>query len=506
MSPTLHQALTDLAEETTRDDVPIRLAASAWADGRADLKRGARAQLVGLCAAAAAVLLIALVLVPAVVPRGVDAADGAALGYPQRVRFDADPDPLPAKGVRVSALIGSYDQDAALGSVDASRWQAVTPDGRVWRLDPTAAPDPGGGRVMTGTPTAPAVSADGRMLAVPVQVSLSSDKGSNARVEDLLRTEIHVHDLESGRHHVLTRKCTDRGPSCSVVGLAWSPDGSALAVMIDGEGQAPLLQVIAPDGTVIASTRGRAGGTLGRGFYAWDNHLLGWTSSSTVLIADVRTKPLPVTARGFDAATWTLDIADGDVRELALQRLPVALATSADEGRRLETGALSLVGGSFLALDSATSTQVVWSRSDLERNQFFNNKKLDWSASPGEPEGPSISTVRVLDGPRGGIGVVLAGNGTSITAATDGPGQPFRTRTVYDPALDIRDLVVATNSLDHRASASMFGTSTAWWAWHPWWATALAGTAALALLTLATVLNRRRMAARRTAPRASSSA
>lgn len=506
MSPTLHQALSDLAEETTRDDVPARLAASAWADGRADLKRGARARLVGLCAAATAALLVALVLVPAVVPRGVDPADGAALGYPQRVRFDADPDPLPAKGVRVSALIGSYDKDAALGSVDASRWQAVTPDGRVWRLDPTVAPDPGGGRVTTGSPTAPVVSADGRMLAVPIQVSLSSNKGSNARVEDLLRTEIHVHDLESGKHHVLTRKCTDTGPSCSVVGLAWSPDGSALAVMIDGEGQAPLLQVVAADGSVIKSARGTPGGTLGRGFYSLDPHLLGWTSSSTVLVADVRTVPIPATARGFDAVLWTLNIADGDVRELALQRLPAALATAADDGRRLEPGALSLVGDSFLALDSAASTHVVWSRSGLERNEFFNNKKLDWSAGPGEPEGPSISTVRVLESPRGGIGVVLAGSGTSITTATDRPGQPFRTRTVYDPALEIRDLVVATNSLDHRASASMFGTSTAWWAWHPWWATALAGTAALALLTLATVLNRRRMAARRTAPRTSSSA
>lgn len=109
----LHESLRELAEEV--EDVPKGLAEHAWTTGRADLTRQRRTRLLAsltAVAAAAALLWIAVVSglgrsdsAPA--EPSPDEVPVAVTGYPQRVVDPGDVDPLPAKGVPLTAIMHS---------------------------------------------------------------------------------------------------------------------------------------------------------------------------------------------------------------------------------------------------------------------------------------------------------------------------------------------------------------------------------------------------------------
>ncbi|MHA7125540.1 hypothetical protein ACRTEC_04020 [Janibacter indicus] len=89
----LHESPRELAEEV--EDVPKGLAERAWTTGRADLTRQRPTR-----------LLASLTAVAAAEPSP-DEVPVAVTGYPQRVVDPGDVDPLPAKGVPLTAIMHS---------------------------------------------------------------------------------------------------------------------------------------------------------------------------------------------------------------------------------------------------------------------------------------------------------------------------------------------------------------------------------------------------------------
>lgn len=468
MTP-LESALRDLADDISDTDVPADLAERSWRaahpSGVVAGARSSRWRRLGpaLLAAAAVIVMVAWLLSPS----GLGTDDGAPagtnlpLGYPQRVAFDRDPDPLPPDIGRVSGLL----QVPATGDLvdQETTWLAYGSDGRVWRIDDSEAlpritrdgeaPDSIGQTFQT----TPALSGDGRRIAVIRQTGIAE---GSARTD--LRSQLDILDLQTGERAASTTLCGTA--SCHPSALSWDAEGERLAVLTDSA-----LLVLDPSGTVLttiplAEESLQLGDTLTLG-------LAGWTREGSLLL-------VASDSAGRDSVlrVFTVDAASGAVQERAPQR-PPEWFTSSPEGESVIDYPLTTEGDGFAVLDpdgggSADAWTPQWViYTDLDDAQPVGAAsrvaccpsvrswtKLHLWTSDGRTVGTGSTADGRTDDPR---------EGTWVVEGHLGEGQPSRVFTVVDPAFSVSDLVIAEDSLSTPGASSAFGTSTWWPAWHP---------------------------------------
>ena len=214
MSTPLHDALSELADEITVDDVPAGLAESAWGAVDLERRRARRGKVVGaLATAAAAALAFWLVVSAGTGPVDSSPTDSPTdrVGLPQRVTYQEDPPPLRPRGGPVSALVevgtrgmppdDSRSRDLINGG---TRWQALTPDARLWSLDgdiaPLAKPLSEGQKLWMSSD--PALSPDGRVLALARSVQQVIHEDSQSKSTEGIRELLDIREGKTDRSKI----------------------------------------------------------------------------------------------------------------------------------------------------------------------------------------------------------------------------------------------------------------------------------------------------------------
>lgn len=456
-------ALQELADEIDARDVPPDLRARAWEEGRARRpRRRARRMLAPVVAVAAAAVLVLWMVV------GLPGADrgsaparpdqpGAA-GYPERVRYQSDPDPLPPTAGPVTAVISpDVDEDSTRSEGQAANggglWQAITPDGRLWDLSGAVLPEPDGvgprdSWTVVGTP---ALTSDGTRLAAVRTISAAQDADGSSTTDT--RAVLDLHDLRTGEHHVvddLPASATTDEPT-----LAWSPEGSAVAMLV-GDGASAQVVTVAADGTSLAtaSAPGRTG--------AWRRPhattMVGWRDDRQIML-------VRFARSGWQTVVepWTVDSRTGAREILAQQRGQGQITRYRGGGTPFDAFFAPWDEGITMPDDLEEDGAAWLVLPDLDEASRTTSR-LRW-ASPIASGDRSIGDARLQQ--RGGEMVVAAQVSDTGIVTRGRPGGEQRLLTVIDPRLGASTLVVAAEATDRRIGTSVFGTADGWWAWYP---------------------------------------
>lgn len=479
MSTHLHDALADLAEDIGPDDVQSGLAGSAWTVGR----RRRPVPTLALVAAAAAVVIVAwLALTATGRPDARPAAGYTDTALPQRVALQRDPGPLPAQGQPLAAVVevgstdGTQGTELPVGERDTTnegtRWQAITPDGRLWSLEGAVAP--GAATLaedeMAVLTAAPALSPDGTKVAL-AQTVRPVGTGSQEPAEDL-RSVLDVHDVVTGEHRAYEQDCDAR---CSpVTQLRWSRGGGALAALAQ-DGSRTVLRMYYPD------EQGQ-----GRAVSLEDSSvtLAGWLDEThAVLVAVTEEGQVSVEGR---LRPLLVGSSFGEINRLDPQpaRVTQPGTSRADTVTTFEDG--------LAVLDPRLGDTLTWQTYTLPRGSGADSGVGITLDLVGSADG----TPHLTETPGAGIAVALP---SVVLRSTMTHGDEVL--TVVDPGLEPQDLVIAAEAArtDRHGATSVLGTRTGWWAWHPWLAagSVVGGLALLAVLVRRTGRARGRRRARR---------
>lgn len=462
MSPSLHDTLAELADEITVDDVPTGLAETAWGAADLERRRSLRTRALGGLAATAAAAVAFWLVASGGLP-GIDSApaDGSpsGVGLPQRVSFQADPPPLPAKGEPLAALVsvgsrGEPPSDpTSRGTANGGTpWQGLGDDGRLWSIDGPVAPVPplDEGQELS-MPTPPALSPDGHRLALVRSVDQVLHEDETTKESRVVRYQLDIHDLTTGEHEVRRDIC---GSECHVSALRWSPDGESLALLGHDPDQAVLVTTGVLGGP-RASTADLV--TLGPNV-----SLVGWTSDEQVLLVPLTTH-LSVT---IDGEVRPATVASGDT---TVRRLPRLLASENALQDSVDPDLLSLVHGRLAVPEGGDGPG--WRTADLSRGGFDSTISVPQLPGLGEPGGSS--RVSALPGTTAAVVTRAAAGGPAHVVTSEDDRGP-RLLTVMAPDLDVQDIILAADAPAGPVTTDPLGTETAWWSWHPVQATLLA--------------------------------
>lgn len=458
MSTPLHDALAELADEITVDDVPAGLAESAWGAVDLERRRARRGKVVGaLATAAAAALAFWLVVSAGTGPVDSSPTDSPTdrVGLPQRVTYQEDPPPLRPRGGPVSALVevgtrgmppdDSRSRDLINGG---TRWQALTPDARLWSLDgdiaPLAKPLSEGQELWMSSD--PALSPDGRVLALARSVQQVIHEDSQSKSTEGIRELLDIHDVTTGRHESIVDPC---GTECAVSDMRWSPDGRRLAALAYGvDGPALVTLAVGPDRVErhvvpLASSRTVA--------------LAGWAQGKVLLLrVSIADASLDVDGR---LRPFLIDPDHGTVENLPSQPLHAGIATGTYDPSGLA------VLGDQLAVRALGTDSVSWQLYSLHSSAPESG--VGWTPPPGAPTATG-GLIRLSDAPGSdGLVVTQAASGEPAYVGRSTTGGNDELLTVFDPALDVQDIVLAADAPDGPVTVHRFGTRTSWWSWHP---------------------------------------
>lgn len=471
MSP-LHDALRELADEV--DAAPEGLAERAWATGRGDLHRERRTRVVAtITAAAAAVLVLWVALMSGLgrsdsAPAEPDPDDVTQVvtGYPQRVVDPGAVEPLPAKGVPLTAVIHSRARP------DGGGWLALRPDGSLFSL-PGLLPQqlPAAGGDVTADDARqhlplPALDPTGRWIA-----AFEAAGGDRPRLV--------VIDVLSGARRTHEWCAPPAGAQ-----LHWSPGSTRVATRCPIEDSATddtaLISSVGPTDEVPTDHSVILEGPC------TNVKLAGWSDVDHLLTACVRrasgrerlhlapipmgratpaTSPMPAETRGKPVGKNSPMIAEAARDEANLfirgTTLEICLGGVPGEAAWLGTRDLTSVAG-------------------------VSHVRAQRSATLQEPM--DVGRMTRL---HGYPGVTLYTSSGLATMDWDAPDQEPVTLMVIDPALRIDAASVADESVGGSAKVSRLGTRTAWWTWHLW-ETTLVALGLGALVTVGAVASRRR--------------
>lgn len=468
MSTSLHDALADLADEIGPQDVPAVLAERAWEGGRVERRQSIGRRSVALLAAAAAVVLLTWVSVGGV--SRVDTAPATPtgpVGYPERVRFQADPPQLPVRSGPVAAVLAvGVDDEAAAEEDDpisyptvngGSSWQAVLPTGGLRSLDDVVPAGDLRADRSSEIVGPVALSPDGTKIAAIRQTA--TVLGGSAYRD--VGYALHLHDLRTGEHHVVEGRRV--GLSEAPQNVLWSPDGQRVAVRTDARGQG--VAVISAAGHVVAQVDRTSAPARTSG--ATSVYLAGWTDDDTVLLVS--------RAREGALHPTVLDVISGELRQLPRQPADEDSALYGD-GAYAAASNVTVHHGA-LAVLRHSETRPGWTLYTDPRRTGDTSSAL--SCCEGTGQGLAD---RALYSPGGGMLAVAVVDGTRTVAGSFSfEGSSDEVRTVVDPSLGAGQVVLAEEVYAQgRASRSLFGTWDLWVIWHPWW-TAL-GVAGVALV------------------------
>lgn len=457
MSTSLHDALAELADDIVPEDVPGGLAESAWSTARVERRRSLSRRSVALLAAAAVTVLLAWVSFGGV--SRVDtlpATPTGPVGYPERVRFQADPPQLPLRSGPVAGLI-SVDVDDEAAAADGtpigypvvnggSSWQAVLPSGDLRSLDDVIPagdlrPDQAS-EILDPV----ALSADGtKIAAVRHTATVLSDSMSRD-----LSYDLHIHDLSTGEHHVVEGRRI--GLRHDLYDLAWSPDGRSVAVRLGDSGG---LAVVGADGAIRSTIANASHERYAKGTRSV--YLAGWVDEATVLLATMTVHSRAVWPTAVDAATG---------RMTHLPHQPGKGAPGFGSGGYSRPHVTVFAGA--LAIDTNASKTSRWSiYRDLtrtgERGTLECCRHTERSTGEDDTWYGQIYDV-------GDSMVVVGGSGAGhVWAGDPGDVTQRRTLTVVDPSLGGTYVIAPEVYAQGRASRSPFGTWDLWVIWHPWW-------------------------------------
>ncbi|WP_191563556.1 hypothetical protein [Janibacter melonis] len=457
MSTSLHDALAELADDIVPEDVPGGLAESAWSTARVERRRSLSRRSVALLAAAAVTVLLAWVSFGGV--SRVDtlpAAPTGPVGYPERVRFQADPPQLPLRSGPVAGLVSvGTDDDAddpdrnAVSSPTVnggSATQAVLPGGELRSLDDVIPagdlrPDQAS-EILDPV----ALSPDGTKIAA-VRHTATVLSQSMSRDSSYV---MHLHDLVTGEHHAVEGRRI--GVKDDPYDMAWSPDGGAVAVRAGDSGG---LAVVGADGEVRSRVTNASHERYSRGTRTV--FLAGWTDDTTVLLA---------TMTVHSRAVWptTVDAATGRMTHLSHQ--PGKGAPGFGSGGYSRPHVTVFAGALVIRTDASKTSR--WSiYRDLTRTGERGTLECcrHTERSTGEDDtwygqiysvGDSMAVVG-----SSGADHVWLGDPTDVTQR--------RALTVVDPSLGGSYVIAPEVYAQGRASSSLFGTWDLWAVWHPWW-------------------------------------
>ncbi|GAA1249883.1 hypothetical protein GCM10009633_23320 [Janibacter melonis] len=462
MSTSLHDALAELADDIVPEDVPGGLAESAWSTARVERRRSLSRRSVALLAAAAVTVLLAWVSFGGV--SRVDtlpAAPTGPVGYPERVRFQADPPQLPLRSGPVAGLISVGVDDEAAAADDApigypvvnggSSWQAVLPSGELRSLDDVIPagdlrPDQAS-EILDPV----ALSPDGtKIAAVRHTATVLSDSMSRDSSYDL-----HIHDLSTGEHHVVEGRRI--GLRYDLYDLAWSPDASSVAVRLGDSGG---LAVVGADGAIRSAITNASHERYAKG--SRTVFLAGWTDDDTVLLATLSARSRAVWPTQADAATGrmthlphqpgkdTSGYGNGGYGspKVTVYDGSLAVATNASKISRWSIYRDLTRTGERGTLECCRHTERSTGEDDTWYGQIYD-------------VGDSMAVVG-----SSGAGHVWLGDPADVTQR--------RTLTVVDPSLGGTYVIAPEVYAQGRASRSPFGTWDAAIAWHPWWSVLIA--------------------------------
>lgn len=483
----LHDALRELAEEV--DGVPEGLAEHAWTAGRADLIRQRRTRvLASLTAVAAAAALVWIAAVSglgrsdsAPAEPSPDEVPVAVTGYPQRVVDPGDVDPLPAKGVPLTAVMHSRTRG------DGGGWLALRPDGSLWSLPdllPQQIVADEGARAEDLVPQ-PALDPSGRWLAAfeqpadgtrPRFVIIDVTTGARTHQRNVLGgAEPETRDLVSGTCFA--------GPGAQ---LHWRPGAGdpRVAVACVGE-EGRLVTVINTRAEVVAQVVVEpSGGLLGHGGWC-SSGLAGWLDERRLL--DVRVCP-----NQDDPGTETTTLVEVDtVIKDSSTRAPAPGTTwlavkSHDDRIGLLQGVVpderhlllgtTRDGHSLSVAWGPGADEQAWAITpDITTSAPFVHDRTHKPPQPLADEGAG-RPLRLSSAPDvtvwsdGGLGIM------SLDTRSDPPVALM----VIDPALQVDGVSVAQTAIHGEVTRHRLGVRTSWWSWHPWLtAVALAGVLTL---------------------------
>lgn len=461
MSTDLHDALRDLAEDIGPEEVPAGIAQRAWGAADLDRRRSRRTRALGALAAAAAIALVFWLAAGAGVGRVDSSPAGgtSSVGLPQRLTWQEDPPDLPTTGAPLAGLVkvgsagAAQDAYASRATVNGgTSWQAFTADGRLWSLAGPVAPEPTDLAVdQEVTVTAPpAISPDGRRVAVARAVSRVVYEDSTSKETQALRQLIDVHDVVTGEHWRHDDVC---GGECTLSSLRWDGSGRGLAALAH-EPQGASLLLWFPQDTDPALHEVLLGDVAPR------VELLGWPDPFRVLLTEVTESGSPVVRgrlRPLEVGTsWR-----------SVRRLPTQEVRPSPKGE--EPLAPALLGDEIALLDPPAEGRLTW--------QTYAQPEpsgVDSGVSVPDPTGTIVDgqteQPRLVEA-RGGLLVALP-RGVLHTSLQDGD----KVLTVVDPRLHPQDLLVAGYAERGQAATSILGTRTSWWSWRPGLAVSLAAT------------------------------
>ncbi|WP_201467875.1 hypothetical protein [Janibacter melonis] len=457
MSTSLHDALAELADDIVPEDVPGGLAESAWSTARVERRRSLSRRSVALLAAAAVTVLLAWVSFGGV--SRVDtlpAAPTGPVGYPERVRFQADPPQLPLRSGPVAGLISVGTKDDA-DDPDAngvssptvnggSATQAVLPSGELRSLDDVIPagdlrPDQAS-EILDPV----ALSPDGTKIAAVRHTATVLTRSSTRDSTYVL----HVHDLRSGQHHVVDGRAI--GLNDEPQNVVWSPDGKHVAIRTSAKGEG--VAVVTAAGRVVAQVDRATSPNRPRSVASL--YLAGWTDDDTVLLV--------THAQRRSLYPSELDVRTGRLEHLPRQPANDHLLTYVD-GSYIAPGDVTVHQGALAVLGLVGDDPTWTLYTDVDRPDRSPSAVACCPGAGGE------FTDRRLYSPGGGMLAVGDVDGTRVVAGSFSfEGGTDDVRTVVDPSLRTSDMVVAEEVYARgRASSSLLGTWDLWVIWHPWW-------------------------------------
>ncbi|QNF94463.1 hypothetical protein [Janibacter sp. YB324] len=478
----LHDALRELAEEV--DGVPEGLAERTWAAGRADVTRQRRTRLLAsLTAVAAAAALVWIAVVSglgrtdsAPAEPSPDELPVAVTGYPQRVVDPGHVDPLPTKGVPLTAVMHSRTRG------DGGGWLALRPDGSLWSLPdllpakPPAtidAPVEQSGYADDQRVPLPSLDPTGRWIAAferpadqtqPRLVIIDVTTGERAHQRNVLGgAEPSARDLVGGTCFA--------GPGAQ---LHWRPGGGsprvALACDSDTGRQVTVVDTRGRVVTtvVVESTPGALLRTQ-----SCTRGLAGWLDERRLL--DLC---LVQPHGGERLITVEVDVDEGRATELGAQRrsagVPMLGGVIWDE-RNLHLRQTGTTTGLDIAWGGGLDGVMAARAADVAGSSSLVRAPTQLASAP---TGADVvgSRVRVADH------VIFYANAEVGVMTLNTPVDPAVSLMVVDPGLQVDAVSVAQTALHGEVTRHHLGVRTSWWSWHPW-LTALALAGVLTLLS-----------------------
>lgn len=500
----LHDALRELAEEV--DGVPEGLAERTWAAGRADVTRQRRTRLLAsLTAVAAAAALVWIAVVSglgrtdsAPAEPSPDELPVAVTGYPQRVVDPGHVDPLPTKGVPLTAVMHSRTRG------DGGGWLALRPDGSLWSLPDLLPAKP---PATIDAPVEQSGYADDQRVPLPSLDPTGRWIAAFERPADQTQPRLVIIDVTTGERAHQRNVLGGAEPSArDLVGgtcfaepgaqLHWRPGGGSPRVALACEGDTGR-QVVVVDArgrvvgrTVVESTPGSLGRTTcTRGLAGWldERRLLDMVvcpdrahpGTERTILVEVDTDPAGAAPGSPVAGAAQLAVKSHDDR--------IGLLQGVVPDERLLLLGSTRDGHSLSVARASGSDQQSWAIApDVTTSAPFVQDRTHKAPQTLANEGSGVprrlgSTPDVTVWADGGLGIM----------SLDTRNEPPVALMVIDPGLQVDAVSVAQTALHGEVTRHHLGVRTSWWSWHPL-ATAALGAGALTCVVGTWVLARRR--------------